>query len=53
MKGTILPSRLRVARVGQAGGGHADVALDAFGAHRVDDCAGAVDERHAGGLAVQ
>jgi hypothetical protein len=42
-----------VARVAQAGGGHADVALDAFGAHRVDDRPGAVDKRHAGGLAVQ
>jgi hypothetical protein len=41
-----------VARVAQVGGGHADVALDAFGLHRLDDSAGSVDERHPGRLAV-
>src|SRR3954452_8974738 len=44
---------LRVARVAQARRGHADVALDGLGAHRVEDRAGFVDERHAGRLAVQ
>jgi hypothetical protein len=54
MKGTIRPRRLGASRASRGPGvAMPDVALDAFGAHRVEDCAGAVDERHAGRLAVQ